>query len=148
MAVASEHSPAPGTQEAPLRSLTMCNPSSLFSLETPHDKKVIPEESSAITLPPLPSKGTGVLLQEQPVACAHMHAFRHTGNSLLRVLGTQAWTSVFSLQCPRHEASTWWSALSGQAPGSRCILSFGRIRLFLNLVHLYLPQRSLPDPDR
>lgn len=26
MAVASEHSPAPGTQEAPLRSLTMCNP--------------------------------------------------------------------------------------------------------------------------
>lgn len=91
MAVASGHSPAPGTQEA-LWGLSPCAilTSSLFSLETPHDKKVIPEELSAIPLPPLPSKRTGVLLQEQPVVCVHTCAFRHTENSLLRVLGTQA----------------------------------------------------------
>lgn len=111
-------------------------------------KKSIPEELSAITLPPLFSKGTGVLLQEQPVTCVHTHVFRHTQNALLRVLGTRAWTTVFSLRCPWHEASTWWSVLSSQAPASHCILSFGRIHLFLNLVHVYLSQRRLPDPER
>ena len=91
---------------------------------------------------------SGVLLQEQPVTCVHTHVFRHTQNALLRVLGTQAWTTVFSLRCPWHEASTWWSVLSSQAPASHCILSFERIRLFLNLVYVYLSQRRLPDPER
>lgn len=61
---ASEHSPEPGTQEASLRSLMVCNPYflCLFTKNSSWHQRVIPEELSAITLPPLCSRGTGVLL--------------------------------------------------------------------------------------